>query len=180
MSDDSRFDVSRRDRRPVVSASAEIDDARCVIEVATLAILLNLALMFDMKASTGLPSVTGTTQLPSPKVPGDSCSPTGSVRNRPAVVRLSSETSETPRDSQGVEEAAKSVLPSAMRSTRNQYRRSDLSALLSHVGIRLLGVVALCVSLPSPVPGRPSCLGEKPRGAETLMSAVEIVMFEKR
>lgn len=81
--------------------------------------LLNLALIFDIKASTGLPSVTGTTQFPSSDV-GTSCGLTGSVRNRPAVVKLSSVDCKAPRDNQGVEEAAKSVLPSAMSRTRSQ------------------------------------------------------------
>lgn len=148
--------------------------------------LLNLALMFDIKASTGLPSVTGTTHFSSEGT-GASCSPTGSVRKRPAgVVKVAFECGETPRDSQGVEEAAKSVLPSAMRRTRNQYRRSDLSALLSHAEIRLLGALALWESLPfglgitSSVSRRPSCLDERPRGAGTLALALGIVMFGKR
>lgn len=103
----------------MLSGSAEFDDARWVIEVATLAMLLNFALIFEIKASTGLPSVTGTTQFPSSDV-CTSCSLTGSVRNRPAVVRLSSVVCRAPRDNHGVDEAAKSVLPSAMSRTRSQ------------------------------------------------------------
>lgn len=155
---------------------------RCVLAVATLARLLNLALIFDMKASTGLPSVTGDTQFPSPEVAGASCSPTGSVRNCPVLVKLSSVDCKAPRDSQGVEDAAKSVLPSAISSTKSQYTRADLCPLLSHVGMRL--GVALCVSLPfevaAPAPERSSCLAERPRGPETFGLAVKIVMFEKR
>lgn len=149
----------------------------CVL--AKLAKLLSLSLMLDMKASTGLPSLVALPGGPSLVVTCAACVPTVSVQKSPVVRVCSFVVCKSPSDSQGAEEAAKSVLPSAMRRTRSQYVRSERD--LEVVGVEMQSRETLCVELPFGLeisgPGRCSSVAEGPRGAVALELTLSIVMF---
>ena len=136
--------------------------------------------MLDMKASTGLPSLVALPGGPSLVVTGAACVPTVSVQKSPDVRVCFFVVCRSPNDSQGAEEAAKSVLPSAMRRTKSQYVRSDRD--LEAVGVEMQSGEDLCIELPFGLevsaPGRRSSLIEVPRGAVALELTLSIVMFE--
>ena len=95
-----------------------------VLAVAKLAILLSLALIFDMKASTGLSSVlTGIQASPFTVCCDSSVSVTSLFGQKvtPGVLERSPGNRTWPNTGQDeLDEAAKRLLPSAMNSTASQ------------------------------------------------------------